>query len=79
MEKIRGVNSRLLEKLGQFFFNPYSDFITDKGKVRRDLLRKDGLYPSQKGNEKLILALEELSLESSTDSSQWSVKYDRDS
>ena len=92
VEKIRGVNSRLLEKLGQFFFNPYSDFIT-KGKVRRGLLRKDGLYPSQKGNEKLILALEELSLESSTDraetsmsiglsyeaGSQWLVKYDRDS
>ena len=60
LEKIREINEKLFEKFGPFFFNPHNDFVTEKGGIRRDFLRRDGLHPSHNGNNKLASSISKI-------------------
>ena len=55
--KIREINEALR---GKFLCDPFRNFVTNRGKMNRELFRKDGLYPSEKGNEMIMSALERL-------------------
>ena len=56
-EKIQEINSALLKRYGEFFFNPYLDFVSDKGEIMKHLFRADGVHLSPSGNNKLGAAL----------------------